>query len=366
MLADAAIDERLAELERVVRKLARPSATRDHDRSAGRGDSSHRRATSRPPRTCASCGRRCAASLRRSRRQAAVRRARPDRRERPAGRSSVRGPARWGSSCSTGFRSSSGCAPAGSCRPEREVIVSRGGVASWYGTHVPTRTWTSSRCSSADEFRGAVAEEKRKQRRPGAFDERVRGAVTHSVGFAEIDVLHPGLMFRAFAPYWSDEAGYALIDQFTRPRLLDRRRSRRAPALPAEYVAVRFYFSECFPATPENQRVRAHGRRVARRAHHGRPAESRVRRRRTRATGRRTRRGRVVSIGDGTDAGAQPRRAERRDRRRPRVRRHLRRLLVSGAALQRAGGGVLFSASRSSCTTCMPHSARSRRSALLR
>jgi ADP-heptose:LPS heptosyltransferase len=25
------------------------------------------------------------------------------------------------------------------------------------------------------------------------------------------------------------------------------------PPLPADYVAVRFYFSECFPATPENQ-----------------------------------------------------------------------------------------------------------------
>jgi hypothetical protein len=60
-------------------------------------------------------------------------------------------------------------------------------------------------------------------------------------------------MFRVFAPYWSDEAGYALIDQFTRPRLLERPAETLRTPLPADYVAVRFYFSGCFPATPENR-----------------------------------------------------------------------------------------------------------------
>jgi len=136
--------------------------------------------------------------------------------------------------------------------PEREVIVSRGGVSSWYGSSAD-RYVDILALFSADDFRSAVSEEKRKHRRPGAFDERVREAVVQHRGLGEIDVLHPGLMFRAFAPYWSDEAGYALIDQFTRPRLLDRPVEPVRSALPAEYVAVRFYFSECFPATPENQ-----------------------------------------------------------------------------------------------------------------
>jgi hypothetical protein len=60
-------------------------------------------------------------------------------------------------------------------------------------------------------------------------------------------------MFRAFAPYWSDEAGYALIDQCTRPRLLAPPSEPLRTPLPADFVAVRFYFSECFPATPENR-----------------------------------------------------------------------------------------------------------------
>jgi len=136
--------------------------------------------------------------------------------------------------------------------PEREVIVSRGGVAAWYGRSAD-RYVDIFELFSADEFRGAVAEEKRKHRRPGAFDERVTEAVIRHRGLGEVDMLHPGLMFRAFAPYWSDEAGYALIDQFTRPRLLQPPVETLQKPLPADYVAVRFYFSESFPATPENR-----------------------------------------------------------------------------------------------------------------
>ena len=186
-----------------------------------------------------------------------------------------------------------------------------------------------------------MAEEKRKHRRPGAFDERVPEAVVRHRGLGEVDVLHPGLMFRAFAPYWSDEAGYALIDQFTRPRLLDRPAEPVRPPLPADYVAVRFYFSECFPATPEN---RLFARNVV----------ASLAERTTvvllnpgfavdeHADWMPDARGRIISIGDGLTpernlavqsaviAGARA------------LRRHLRRLLVPRAALQGAGGGVLF------------------------
>jgi hypothetical protein len=136
--------------------------------------------------------------------------------------------------------------------PEREIVVSRGGVASWYGRGAD-RYVDILDLFSAEEFRTAVAEEKRKHRRPGAFDERVTEAVIRHRGLGEVDILHPGLMFRAFAPYWSDEAGFALIDQFTRPRLLAPAAEDVGTPLPADYVAVRFYFSECFPATADNR-----------------------------------------------------------------------------------------------------------------
>ncbi len=87
----------------------------------------------------------------------------------------------------------------------------------------------------------------------GAFDERILGAVMQQRGLAEFDVLHPGMMYRAFAPYWNDEAGYARIDQFTRYRRLEPPAAERPQGLPHEYVAVRFYFSASFPPTADNQ-----------------------------------------------------------------------------------------------------------------
>ncbi len=136
--------------------------------------------------------------------------------------------------------------------PEREVIVSRGGVASWYRREAAQYADVFS-FFSPDEFRSATGEERRKRRQPGAFDERIVDAVRRARGLDQLDMLHPGLMYRAFAPFWSDDAGYARIDQFTRHRLLDPPADARPSGLPSEYVAVRFYFSECFPATAENR-----------------------------------------------------------------------------------------------------------------
>jgi hypothetical protein len=140
----------------------------------------------------------------------------------------------------------------GGWSPAREVIVSRGGVASWYGG--PHRYCDAFEMVRPDEFRCAVAEEKRKQRRAGEFDESLTKAALARSGLNEADILHPGLMYRTFAPYWNGEAGYERIDQFTRHRLLEAPPDGAdLPGLPADYIAVRFYFSECFPATVENE-----------------------------------------------------------------------------------------------------------------
>ena len=135
---------------------------------------------------------------------------------------------------------------------DRELVVSRGGVASWYGRDQSQYVDIFS-LFEPEEFRVAVAEERRKHRRPDAFDERVTDAVARHRRHTGIDVIHPGLMYRAFAPYWADEAGYSLISQFTRPRLLNPPVEALPSGLPSDYVAVRFYFSECFPATDENR-----------------------------------------------------------------------------------------------------------------
>jgi hypothetical protein len=134
----------------------------------------------------------------------------------------------------------------------RELVISRGGVETWYG--VPANAYADVfTVVTPDEFRGAVAEEKRKQRKLGAFDDRILDSVLRQRGLGDVETLHPGLMYRAFASYWNDQAGYARVDQFTRYRLFQPPSAEHAGRLPHEYVAARFYFSESFPATPENQ-----------------------------------------------------------------------------------------------------------------
>jgi hypothetical protein len=144
---------------------------------------------------------------------------------------------------------------------ERLFVISRGGVASWYGVD-QTRYADVFSFIGPDEFRQAVGEEKRKQRRVTGLDERLVTAVRDRHGLAESELLHPGVMYRLFAPFWNDEAGYARIEQFTRYESEvwpDRsRRDKEQPdqaslSLPPDYVAVRFYFSECFPDTAENR-----------------------------------------------------------------------------------------------------------------
>jgi len=134
----------------------------------------------------------------------------------------------------------------------RQIVISRGGVASWYGAAHEDYEEIFSR-SSPEEFRAAIAEEKRKQRRSHDYDATLVDHVTAAHGLQDVSVLHPGLMYRLFEPYWSDEAGYARIDQFTRYRKLTGPVVDTLPDLPHDYIAVRFYFSECFPDTPENR-----------------------------------------------------------------------------------------------------------------
>ena len=158
---------------------------------------------------------------------------------------------------------------------EREIIVSRGGVASWYG-HGPASYEDVFSLVAPEEFHAELAEERRKRRRLGAFDERVIEAVTRRRGLArdQIDLLHPGHMFRAFAPYWSDEAGYGRIDQFTRHRLLTPP-TDAPPDLPPAYVAGAFTSANVFPK-PGEPRICTHCRLRTRRAHGSRHSQSRL------------------------------------------------------------------------------------------
>jgi hypothetical protein len=136
--------------------------------------------------------------------------------------------------------------------PERIIIVSRGGPRSWYA-HLGGRYLDVLSSFSAEEFR-VRTEEKKKQRTMGRFDREI---VRRIIAEGRLDrpmFLHPGLMYRLFFPFWKQKAtvrrieNYTMYERPTRPVCPE-----LAGRLPAEYVAVRFYFSACFPDTPANR-----------------------------------------------------------------------------------------------------------------
>ena len=132
---------------------------------------------------------------------------------------------------------------------ERLLVVSRGGVQPWYArvadayadafTHV-----------SPDDFRAAT-EAVKKQRSTGTFERRLVRAVMRQRGLTRAHLLHPSMMYDLFWSFWAYASTVKQLDEYT----AFHRMPPPAPleGLPASYVAVRFYFSRCFPETPANR-----------------------------------------------------------------------------------------------------------------
>ena len=137
--------------------------------------------------------------------------------------------------------------------PARMIVISRGGVSSWYG-HVASEYEDLFAGETPETFRAAT-EERKKQQRIGAFDRRVVRRVMQARGIRQAHLLHPALMYALFNSFWRYAVTVKRLEEFTRFRRLP------APvgllegrtALPDRYVAVRFYFSDCFPDTAENR-----------------------------------------------------------------------------------------------------------------
>jgi hypothetical protein len=133
---------------------------------------------------------------------------------------------------------------------ERLVILSRGGVESWYG--MPGARYVDIlSLMSPSVFRQRADHDK--QRRLSPFDNELVSSALQQSGVNQFTHLHPQLMYRAFGPFWKDEAGFGLISRFTNNRRLEPVGDPVMCDLPDEFVAVRFYFSNCFPEKPGNR-----------------------------------------------------------------------------------------------------------------
>jgi hypothetical protein len=134
---------------------------------------------------------------------------------------------------------------------ERLILVSRGGTAAWYG--IPGARYVDVfSLATPEEFR-AHTEATKKQRTVRAFDREVLRRVRRAVGGSATHVLHPALMYALFMPFWKDQAPVSRVSEHAKYRRLEPPRPSALPPLPSHYVAARFYFSNCFPDTPDNR-----------------------------------------------------------------------------------------------------------------
>ena len=155
--------------------------------------------------------------------------------------------------------------------PERLLIVSRGGTASWY------RPFASGYRDIFDyltpeEFRQrhderVAANGEQKQTQVLAFERQVLRELTKDVHSRSM--LHPSTMYGLFNPFWWGHVGEEWVHRFAKYERLGAANmgagsvgagsvwagsvgaAFRRPDQP--YTAVKFYFNDCFPDTPETR-----------------------------------------------------------------------------------------------------------------
>jgi len=139
--------------------------------------------------------------------------------------------------------------------PERLLIVSRGGTASWYRPFASGYRETFDYLTP-EEFRRrhderVTANGEQKQTQVLAFERELLRELTTDVH--DRSMLHPSSMYALFNPFWWGHVDESWVHAHAAY-------ARLAPDAAAPFVrpdrpytAVKFYFNDCFPDTPSNR-----------------------------------------------------------------------------------------------------------------
>jgi hypothetical protein len=141
---------------------------------------------------------------------------------------------------------------------ERLVVVSRGGCGAWY-RNIGARYVDLFDYYTPQEFREhseqRITDRKLKPRTMSEFDRDILKLVQQTLQIRDAEVLHPMHMYRLFHEFWQVRGSVSVIENFaTFAPLPSIDTSDLAARLPADYVAVRFYFNDAFPDTAANRR----------------------------------------------------------------------------------------------------------------
>ena len=139
--------------------------------------------------------------------------------------------------------------------PRRVTVISRGGAGPWYGklgTHY-VDVLAHFEPDELREWQAIRHAEGGGQKHVGVTSldrEVLRRAAASLPGNHAL--VHPSTMYRRFLPFWTSRRSWRYMHHAVRFRPLP-----KPPAmdldLPPDYVAVKAYFSDCFPATAENR-----------------------------------------------------------------------------------------------------------------
>jgi len=149
------------------------------------------------------------------------------------------------------------CAERFDLPPERWIVISRGGTSSWY------RGFASRYADVFDQVTPEVFREQhdarirdlgeQKQTKMTAFEEGLVAGAAARYGVSAWSVLHPSRMYEVLNPFWWGHLGTSWVRRHTRHTRLAAPSRVGVPAMPGPYVAAKFYFNECFPATDANR-----------------------------------------------------------------------------------------------------------------
>jgi hypothetical protein len=132
---------------------------------------------------------------------------------------------------------------------DRIVAVSRGGTGSWYGgiagRYVEAFDFVTPAALAARAAAGDL-----KQRAVSPLDEDVLNRVRQAADLRRARVLHPSLMFRWFAPFWSGHEALAFAESHMRHARIAAPDVQLPVTLPSEYVAVKLYSARALPDSP--------------------------------------------------------------------------------------------------------------------
>jgi len=149
------------------------------------------------------------------------------------------------------------CADRLEVNPDRFIVMSRGGTASWYSPFASRYADVFDQVSAEtfrDQHDARVRElGEQKQNRVTSFDRELVEAAMRRAHVTDWSLLHPSRMYELLNPYWWGHQSSDWVHAHVRYATLPEPPPSGIPGMPSRYVAVKFYFNDCFPADAQNR-----------------------------------------------------------------------------------------------------------------